>query len=116
MNEFVQYLWLPCPALPDDNDSPARSLKVRDVTSIAGLIVPKLLVPEILARLRRIGKHAAVMTVPEATVHKNDCSESRQYDVWAAALYLLIQTETESCPMKSRSNKELWLGVTVSDL
>jgi hypothetical protein len=66
-------------AFPDRYNSPTELFKLATHVSVAYHVRCKLVLPEVHSGLWRIGKSAALMPVPETTMHEYHRSVTRQY-------------------------------------
>ena len=55
------------------------------------------------------------MTVPEATMHKNDSPVSRKYHVGLAGHVRYVKSEAESAPVKAAPEQHFGFRVSVPD-
>lgn len=86
-------LCVPRPALPKDEDFPARPAERADDLSVAGLVRGDFIAPELDVRLR---KRFTLMTVPEATVYEDDLSVPREYEVGTAGQVFSVKSKAVS--------------------
>lgn len=70
-----------CLALPDHYDAPVSSSQLPANALIPGYVLPKLTPPERAIALWMVREAAARMTMPEASVHEDDCAVSNQDNV-----------------------------------
>jgi hypothetical protein len=68
--------------LPHNLDAPPDLLKLQAGPLIASDVPVKLFLPERGVRLWQVGDLAALVVVPEATMHEYDNASAAEYDVW----------------------------------
>jgi len=101
-------------ALPDHDHLPTHFSESFRVLMIAGYISVELWLPEICVGFRSRAIPALLMAMPETSVHEDDCSPFRQYDVWFSGKIFAVKAESKASPMKNRP--DLDLGRRVSPL
>jgi len=81
----------------------------------SGYILAELLVPELLARLRKGGESATRMSVPEAPVYENHCPVFRKDDIRSSRKIAAVQAEAVAKPVEDLSNRQLRCSVPPLD-
>ena len=71
-------------ALPNDEYSPAQGLQLGAVGGVPGKVAVQLLVPILLVGSRAALTFAAMMSVPEATLHQHSSLITLEYQVGCA--------------------------------
>ena len=71
-------------AFPHDRHAPAGVAKLANRPSIAFPVSAELFEPELGTSCGQAKERAPLVVVPEATVHEDDRSPARQYDIWPA--------------------------------
>lgn len=69
---------------PHDGHAPAGLAKLVNRPSIAFPVPAELFEPEIGTSRGQAKERASLVVVPEATVHEDNRSPARQYDIWPA--------------------------------
>lgn len=55
------------------------------------------------------------MSMPEAAVHKNDFTTTREHEVWASRKHFAVKAITVSGVVQHLAQLELWAGILCAD-
>jgi hypothetical protein len=99
-------------AFPNNDNLPAAPSKLTDFSPIARDVSVNLLVPEIDVRLWPFSSVAVSMTMPEATVDKDNRLISGQHDIRFARQVRRMQTKSVTHCVQQAAHTQLRSGIT----
>lgn len=111
----MQRLRLTHLALPNDQRIPTLLGTAAEVTGIARPVPVELCLPEIAARFWDMGKLAALMLVPEASMDEDGFPTPWECHIGAARRRLPLQAEAIAEAMQRAAHDHLGLGVGPPD-
>jgi hypothetical protein len=56
-----------------------------------------------------------MMLMPETPMHKDDCLETREYEVWAARQSAIVKSKSKSRSVQKTPNDDFRLGILPTD-
>lgn len=95
---------LPDGAFPDDNDLISFLFQFLIGSLVSFQISSEFTLPEFIIRLRRGGKSAAFMSMPEASVYEQDCPVFTQVHIRLSWKVLIVNSIPKSRMIKKPSN------------
>lgn len=102
-------------ALPQDEYLPTHLLQLPTKTLVPFDVRIELLIPEPLVRCRPLRSWTSLMSVPEATVHKDYLAVARQHNIRVSWEVASVHTIAKTHPMNERPNQNLRLRVAALD-
>jgi hypothetical protein len=97
--------------LPDDSDIPARPPQLANSLAVSFLVSSDFRVPKFNIALRSAPDSIAVVTVPEASMNKNDLLASWKDQIRASGQIRSMQSKPVPKAMQVRPDSLLWQGV-----
>jgi hypothetical protein len=105
--QVIQPLVVLSLALPDHKDSPTGRFEHGGDRPIALHVAIEFQLPELCIRRRLGGESAIAMTMPKASVHENDYSMLRQYDVGSTRQGTIVDSKAKPCSVQIAPDSEL---------
>lgn len=101
-------------AFPDDEHLPADSLKLSYVPSVTHNVACELRMPVLLARPRQLGRTTGWirMLVPEASMHEDHLTPSREGEIRSAREIYAVKAEPVTQSMYQSADIYFWLRVS----
>ncbi len=102
---------IPGPAFPDDKDLPAICGKLSTMSTVSRDITVPLLVPEFCVRRWGDSTEATTMSMPKASMHKDDLPVRRQNKIRSTRHSFHMKSVTKSHLVNKRPNNHFRLRI-----
>ena len=104
-----------CFTLPNSKNFPTCLPKLCYIPPVSLHILSEFFNPEVSSSLGSSSIRAVLMSVPEATMNKDNSIELRQHNIRTSRKTFLMEPKTKTIAMKEASNQNFWFSIFTMD-